>query len=164
MALDFQGDLLSFFVPHGGGHILARVDDLIVSLVDIKARLLHLHAEFTHHLRRLGLVLIRLHLPLDFVWVEVPRLISLSEGVMVSDSCTIVSEATKVAFGPLLLLDGDGDDFDLVVGEADLNFELVGHDEFVSFNRVVVVLLLLLHLIAFLAHHLLLHLLLLELL
>ena len=96
--------------------------------------------------------------------MEVSSLISLCEGVMVSDSCTIVSEATKVAFGPLLFLDGDGDDFDLVVGEADLHFEFVGHDEFVGFNRVVVVLLLLLHLIAFLSHHLLLHLLLLELL
>ena len=96
--------------------------------------------------------------------MEVSCLISLCESVMVCDSSTIVSEASKIALGPLLLLDGDGHNFDLVVSEANLHFKLVRHDELVSFNRVVVILLLLLDLIAFLSHHLLLHLLLLELL
>ena len=96
--------------------------------------------------------------------MEVSCLISLSESMMVCDSSTIVSEASKIALGPLLLLDSDGHNFDLVVCEANLHLKLVRHDELVSFNRVVVILLLLLNLIAFLSHHLLLHLLLLELL
>ena len=96
--------------------------------------------------------------------MEVSCLIGLREGVMVRDSSAIVAEATEVALRPLLFLYGDGHDFDLVIGEADLDFKLVRHHELVSFNRVIVILLLLSDLIAFLSHHLLLHLLLLELL
>ena len=96
--------------------------------------------------------------------MEVSRLIRLSEGVMIRDARAIVTETTEVAFGSLLLFNGDSDNFDLVVSEADLNFELVWHDEFVSFDRIVVILLLFSHLVPLLAHHLLLHLLLLELL
>ena len=73
-------------------------------------------------------------MPLNFVRVEVSRLISLCESVMVRDSSAIISEATKVALGPLLLLHGNGNDFDLVVSKADLHLELVGHHKFVSFN------------------------------
>ena len=97
---------------------------------------------------------------LDLVRVEVAGLIGLSESMMVSDACSIISEAAKVRLWPLLLLDSNCHDFDLVVGKADLNFELVGHNKFISFNRIVVVLLLLSDLVTLL-HHLILHLLLL---
>ena len=96
--------------------------------------------------------------------MEVSCLISLCEGVMVRDASTIITEAAEVALGSLLFLDGDGHDFNLIIGESDLNFELVGHHELVRFNRVIVILLLFSDLIAFFSHHLLLHLLLLELL
>ena len=123
-----------------------------------------MHAELSHHLRRLGLVLVRLHLPLNLVRMEVSCLIGLCEGVMVRDARSIVTEAAEVALGSLLFLDGDGHDFDLIIGESDLNFKLVWHHELIRFNRVIVILLLFSDLIAFFSHHLLLHLLLLELL
>ena len=100
---------------------------------------------------------------LDLVRVEVAGLVSLSEGMMISNARTVISEAAKVWLGSLLFLNSDGHDFDLVVGEADLNFKLVGHNELVSLNRIVVVLLLLSDLVTLL-HHLSLHRLLLELL
>ena len=96
--------------------------------------------------------------------MEVSCLISLCEGVMVRDARSIVTEAAEVALGPLLFFHGNGDNFDLVVSETNLDFKLIRHHELVSFNRVIVILLLLSDLIAFLSHHLLLHLLLLELL
>ena len=83
--------------------------------------------------------------------------------MVIGDARAVISEAAKVWLGSLLFLDSDGHDFDLVVGEADLNFKLVGHNELVSLNRIVVVLLLLSDLVTLL-HHLSLHLLLLELL
>lgn len=95
--------------------------------------------------------------------MEVPSLIGLREGMMVCDAIAVVAEATEVRLGALLLLNGDSHDFDLVVGEADFDLKLGRHLEFVSFNRIIVILLLLGHLVTFL-HHLLLHLLLLELL
>jgi len=76
---------------------------------------------------------------------------------MISNPTPVVSETSKVGLRPLLLLNSYSHDFDLIVGEADLDLELVGHDELVSFDGVVVVLLLLRHLVAFLLHHLLLH-------
>ena len=81
--------------------------------------------------------------------------------MMVSDASTIISKAAKVWLGSLLLLDGDCHNFDLVIGEADLDFELIGHNEFISLNRIVVVLLLLSDLVTLLHHLFLLHLLLL---
>ena len=51
VTLNFESDCLTLFVPHGGGHILSRVDNLIITLIDIEARLLHLHTKLTHHLR-----------------------------------------------------------------------------------------------------------------
>ena len=80
--------------------------------------------------------------------------------MVVRDARAVISEAAKVWLGPLLLLDSDCHDFDLVISEADLDFELVGHNEFISLNRIVVVLLLLSDLVTLL-HHLFLHLLLL---
>jgi len=134
VALDFQGDCLTLFVPHGRGHILARVDNLVVTLVDVEARLLHLNSELAHHASRLGLVLVRLDLSLDFIWVEILRLVGLREGVMVSYSTPVVPETSEVGLGALLLLYLDSHDLHLVVGEADLNLELVGHDELISFD------------------------------
>ena len=96
--------------------------------------------------------------------MEVSSLIGLCEGVMISYPSTIITEAAEVALGPLLFLYGYSHDFDLVIGKADLNLKLVRHHELVSFNRVIVILLLFSDLIAFFSHHLLLHLLLLELL
>ena len=103
-------------------------------MINVEARLLHLHAKLTHHLRRLRLVLICLNLSLDLVRVEVPGLIGLGEGVMVGDSITVVAEATEIGLGALLLLNRHSHDFNLVIGEADLNLELGRHLEFISFN------------------------------
>ena len=160
VALDFEGNLLALLVPHGRRSILARDDDLIISLIDIQTWLLHLDAELAHHLRRLRLVLVCLHLALDLVRMEVPRLIGLCEGVVVRDAVAIVAEASEVRLRALLLFHGHCHDFDLVVGEANLNFKLWRHLELISLNGVVVVLLLLSNLVTFL-HHLLFHLLLL---
>ena len=96
--------------------------------------------------------------------MEVLGLIRLRERVMEGDARSVISETSKVGLGALGLLNGHGYDLHLVVGKADFNLKLVGHDELVSLNTVVVVLLLLLHLVALLVHHLLLHLLLLDLL
>ena len=121
-------------------------------------------AELAHHLSRFGLVLVGLHLALNLVRVVVARLICLCECVVVSDTRAVVAEATEVGLGALLLLDSDCNDFDLIVGETNLDFELGRHLELICLNRVIVVLLLLSNLISLLRHHLLLHLLLLELL
>ena len=153
VALDLQSDCFSLLVPHGRGHILPWIDDLIVSRVDVKTRLLHLDSELTHHLRRLGLVLIRLHLSLDLLRMVVLCLISLREGVMVRDASPVVAEASEVWFLFLLLLNGNSHDFHLVVSQTDLDLELVWHHELVSLDRVVVVGWLLSDLITFLAHH-----------
>ena len=95
--------------------------------------------------------------------MEVAGLIGLSEGMVIGDARAVISEAAKVCLRPLLLLDGYCHNFDLIIGKADLDFKLVGHNEFISLNRIVVVLLLLSDLVTLL-HHLSLHLLLLELL
>lgn len=47
--------------------------------------------------------------------MEVSRLISLCERVMVSDTSAIVTEATEVALGSLLFLYGNSHNFDLIV-------------------------------------------------
>jgi len=126
--------------------------------------LLHLHSKLSHHLCRLSLILVSLDLSFDFIGVEVSSLISLRESVMVSDSRAIVTETSKVALGSLLFLDSDSHDFNLIVSKADLKLKLVRHHKLISLNRIVVILLLFSDLVAFLPHHLLLHLLLLELL
>jgi len=83
--------------------------------------------------------------------------------MVVGDAVAIVAEAAEVRLRALLLLDCHSHDFDLVIGEADFDLKLRRHLELVRLNRIIVVLLLLGNLVAFL-HHLLLHLLLLELL
>lgn len=107
--------------------------------------------------------MIGLHLALNFVRVEVSRLIGLSESMVVGDTVAIVAETSEVRLRALLLLDCNSDDFDLVISKADFDLKLGWHLELVRLNRIIVVLLLLGNLVAFL-HHLLLHLLLLELL
>ena len=164
VALDFEGDGLALLVPHRRRDVLARVDDLVVASVNVQAGFLHLNTEFAHHLRRFGFVLVSLHLAFNLVRMVVASLICLCECVVVSDTCTVVAETTKVGLGALLLLDSDCNDFDLIVGETNLDFELGRHLELICLNRVIVVLLLLSNLISLLRHHLLLHLLLLELL
>jgi len=88
--------------------------------------------------------------------VVVSRLVSLREGVVISNARSVVTEAAKIGFGALLLFDSNRHNFDLVVGQSNLDFKLCGHLELVGFNRVVVVLLLLSNLVALLSHHLLL--------
>ena len=84
-------------------------------------------------------------------------LVGLCESMMVSDSVSVISETTKVRLWSLLLLDGHAHDFNLIVSKSNLNFELVWHNKFIRFNRVIVVLLLtILDLVAILLHHLLL--------
>jgi len=73
----------------------------------------------------------------------VSDLISLCKGMVISDARAIISIPTEVRLLSLLFLDVDCNDLDLVVGESDFNFKLSGHHEFISLNRVVVVLLLL---------------------
>ena len=134
MTLDFQSDCLTLLVPHGGGHIFTRVDDLVIASVDVKSWLLHLNTEFAHHLRRLGLVLIRLNLALYLFRVEVASLICLREGVVVRDARAIVTETSKVGLLALLLLNSHCYYFHLVVCQTDLNLKLVGHDEFICLD------------------------------
>ena len=113
MALDLEGGVLSLLVPHGGGEVLSRVDDLVVSLVDVETGLLHLYSKFTHHHGGLGLVLVSLDTSFKLVWVIVLSLVGLCEGVMEGDSRSVVPEATEVWLWSLLLLYCDCDDFDL---------------------------------------------------
>lgn len=165
VALDLQSNLLSLLVPHGRRSVLARVDNFVVPCVDVDARLLHLDAEFPHHAGRLSLVLVCLDLPLDLVGVKVLSLVGLGEGVVESDPGPVISETSEVGLRALRLLNSNRHYLHLVVSQADFDLELVGHHELVRLDRIVVILLLFSHLVAFLlAHHLLLHLLLLELL
>ena len=162
MALNFQSNCLAFLVPHCWGHILFREDDFVIPGIDVNARFFHLDTKLPHHLSRLCLVLICLHLSLNLIGMEVARLVSLSECMMVSDTWSIVSETTKISLRSLLFFNSYCHNFDLIVCKSDFDIEFVGHDELISFDRVIVVLLLFGNLVTILSHHLLLHLLLLE--
>ena len=61
---------------------------------------------------------------------------------MVGLARLVIAEPADVGFHTALLLDLYGHDFDLVVSEADLDLEHVGHHKLIGFNRVKVVLLL----------------------
>ena len=115
MTLDLESNGFALLIPHGRGHILLGVDDLVISLINVEARLLHLNTKFAHHLGRLGLVLVCLHLSLDFVGVEVSRLISLRECMMISDTISIVSETSEVWLGSLLFFNSDSHNFNLII-------------------------------------------------
>jgi len=79
--------------------------------------------------------------------------------MMVGDSTPVIPETSKVGLGTLLFFNGNSHNFDLIIGKADLDFELVWHNKFISFDRIIVGLLLLCNLVPFLIHHLLLKLL-----
>jgi len=76
-ALNIEGGLLSLLEPHDRGEVPARVENFIVTAVNEDASLLHLGAMLTHHVRRLGLVLVGLDHTLILVGVVVDDLISL---------------------------------------------------------------------------------------
>jgi hypothetical protein len=62
---------------------------------------------------------------------------------MISLSGLVVPETANIGLGFALFLDFNCHNFDLVVSEADLDLEHGWHNEFICFNRVEVVLLLL---------------------
>lgn len=66
-------------------------------------------------------------------------LIRLRKGVMVGHTSSVISVTSEVRFWSLLLFDFDSHNFDLVVRQSDLNFELRRHHMLISFDRVVVV-------------------------
>jgi len=136
--------------------VFARVDDFVVTAVDEETRRFHLAALLAHHMGRLGFVLVSLNLALELVGMVVGDLIGLGEGMVVSDAGAVVTETAEVGFGPLLLIDCYSNDFNLVVGHADFDLELVGHHKLVSFDRVVVIGLLLLVSLSIFSLHLLL--------
>lgn len=63
---------------------------------------------------------------------------------MVSHSRAVITVTAEIWLGSLLLLNFNSNDLDLVVGEADFNFELIRHNKLISLDRIVVILLLLL--------------------
>ena len=90
--------------------------------------------------------------------VVVCLLVGLSECVVVSLTCLVVSITSKVGLRFLLFLNLNGHALDLkkglvgsftylVILHSDLDLEVVGHDELVSFDAVKVVLLLVLLLV-----------------
>jgi hypothetical protein len=143
-ALNEQSHLFALLGPHLAREVLSRVNYFIVSAVDEQTSSFHLAALLSHHVRRLSLVLVSLNLSLKLIGVVVGNLIGLGEGVVESHSTAVVTETAEIWLGPLLFIDGDSHDFDLIVGHADFDLELVRHDELVSLNGVVVVWLLLL--------------------
>ena len=112
-ALDVQSCVFSLLVPHGRREVLLWVDNLVLSLIDIKARLFHLAAELSHHASALRLVLVGLNLAFVLVWVVAGRLIGLSERVVEGHARLVVAESSEVGLGSLLLLNIDSDDFNL---------------------------------------------------
>jgi hypothetical protein len=164
-ALDKESGLFALLGPHLAREVLPGVDDFIVSAVNEETSSFHLAALLSHHVRRLGLVLVSLNLALKLVGVVVGDLVGLRKGVVVVHSAAVVTETAEVGLGPLLFVNGDSHDFYLVVSHADFDLELVGHDKLVSLNRVVVIGLLLLLALVYVVRlllHLLLHLLLLR--
>jgi hypothetical protein len=117
-----------------------------LSLVNVKTSLLHLNTEFSHHDSWLSFILVGLNHSFVFVWMVVCALISLCESVVISLACPIISESTEVRLLLVLLVNFNSDNLDLVVSQTDFDWEFLGHHELVSFNRVEVMLGLLLHL------------------
>ena len=135
--------MFTLLSPHRTAEILLRVNDFVVSTVDVQASPLHLTPLFAHHVGRLGFVLVCLHQTLILVRVIVCDLVRLGESVVVGNSRSIVSETAEVWFRPLLLLNVHRDYFYLVVRQSDFNLKLVWHNKFVCLDGVVVILLLL---------------------
>jgi hypothetical protein len=114
-ALDVQRSLLSFLGPHSAAEIPLRVNNFVVSAIDVQARLLHLTALFAHHMRRFRFVLVSLDKTFVSVRVVVSDLICLGEGMVIGDTGAIVSEATEVRLWPLLFFNVDSHNLNLVV-------------------------------------------------
>lgn len=55
---------------------------------------------------------------------------------MISHTCSIVSETTKVWFHLFLLLNLNGHTFNRIILHSYFNFELLWHDKFICFDRV----------------------------
>jgi hypothetical protein len=143
-ALNKETDLFALFRPHVAREVLAGVNDFVITTVDEKTRGFHLAALLTHHVSRLGLVLVSLDLALELVRVVVGDLIGLGESVVEGNSWAVVSETAEVGLGTLLLVNSDSDDFDLVIGHPDFYLKFVWHHELISLDWVVIIWLLLL--------------------
>lgn len=61
-------------------------------------------------------------------------LVRLRERVMVGNPIAVIFETSEVGLRSLLLFNFDCHNFSLVVSKSDLDFKLVGHDEFVGFK------------------------------
>ena len=121
-ALNVEGGVFSFLGPHAGREVvLVRPDQLILSRIHVEASSLalasetnvHLHAHFSHHNSRLGLVLVSLDHALILLAMILESLVGLREGMMIDVARLVVTEATEVGLGPLLLLNFDVDALDL---------------------------------------------------
>jgi hypothetical protein len=132
--LDIKSGLFSFLSPHRAAKISLWVYNFIVSTVNVQTSSFHLGTLLAHHMSRFGLVLVGLYKTFVFIWMIVGDLVSLRKSVVVSNTRTVVSEATKVRLGSLLLFDVHCNYFDLVVGKSNFYFELVWHNEFISFD------------------------------
>jgi hypothetical protein len=120
--------------PHARAKVFLWVDYFVVSIVDEEARTLHLASELSHHACTLSFVLVSLHLTFKLIRVVVRDLVCLGEGMVECDARTVIAEASKVRFGPVLLFYNHSYHFDLVVSQSDFDLKLVGHHEFVGFN------------------------------
>jgi hypothetical protein len=113
-ALNIEGGLGTLLVPHGRREVLAGVDDLVGASVNVKAGLLHLHSELSHHGSALSFIFISLHLTFKLLSVVVSFLISLREGVMENGTDAVVPETAEVWLGSLLFFNGNCNNFDLI--------------------------------------------------
>jgi hypothetical protein len=113
-ALNVESSLSALLVPHGGGEVLLRVDDLVSASIDVQAGLLHLHSELPHHGGALRFIFISLHLAFQLLSMVVSLLVSLGEGVMKDSSDAVVPETAEVWLGSLLFLNGNSNNFDLI--------------------------------------------------
>jgi hypothetical protein len=78
-ALNVKGGLLSLLKPHNRREVPLWVDEFIITAINKDASLLHLSSMFTHHMCRLGLILVSLDHSLILIGVVVNNLISLRE-------------------------------------------------------------------------------------
>ena len=123
VALDEQSHLFSPLLPHLRVEIGLRENDFVVSMlskrvknvpfVDKEAHLFHLGSEFSHHNRRLGLVLVRLDYSLILIRMVVRHLISLGEGMVKIQPSSVISEPSDVGLFANYFLYFHCDDFNL---------------------------------------------------
>lgn len=113
--LNIKSCLFTLFKPHRTAEVSLGVDNLVVSTINIKSCFFHLASLFTHHVRRLGFILVSLHLAFIFVWVIVSNLVCLRKSVVICNATSIVTEASKVGFRTLLFFYIDGNNFYLII-------------------------------------------------